>query len=108
MADQENLKKEIYDTLLAVEAPTAFACAGSIDNHVNPCLHLNQHGTIGLPVSTHDVDVLISKSQQSPFGKGTETIVDTSVRKSWQLDPSEFSIRNPNWDTMMNRVFRNV
>ncbi|EXJ91766.1 hypothetical protein A1O3_00316 [Capronia epimyces CBS 606.96] len=48
------------------------------------------------------------RARQSPFGKGAETVVDTSVRKSWQLDPTQFSLRNPKWKAMMDQILQKV
>src|SRR5882757_198666 len=102
------IKDALSRILCEVVMPTAFACGHSIEDAPNPGLFLNDYGTIGLPLSKQDADIIISKSRQSPFGKGSETLVDTSIRKSWDLDPSQFTLCNPQWDKMMGRVLRDV
>ncbi|KAL9622654.1 MAG: hypothetical protein Q9160_002964 [Pyrenula sp. 1 TL-2023] len=57
-----------------------------------------------MPLSEYDAKAIISKSKQSPFGRGSDTVLDTSIRKSWQLDPSQFSIRNARWNGMIRRL----
>ena len=47
---------------------------------------------------------LIKISNRAPFGRGEQTIVDTSVRCTWQLNPSQFSINNPNWEKSLNTL----
>lgn len=89
-----DLKHRIARVLDDVLGPTSFACGHVFHEFPNPGLSLNDHGIVGLPLSKRDAEVIISKSRQSPFGKGAETLVDTSVRKSWQLDPAQFSLRN--------------
>lgn len=63
---------------------------------------------IGLPVSKHDADILIAKARHSPFGKGEKTVVDESVRKSWELDSSQFSLSNPDWSECMETILTAV
>ncbi|EXJ60531.1 hypothetical protein A1O7_04684 [Cladophialophora yegresii CBS 114405] len=104
----QQLKDEIFDVLSIAQGPSAFACGGGLESAQNPGLYLEDHGIIGLPLSQHDAQTIISKSQQSPFGKGSQTIVDTSIRKSWQLDPSQFTIRNPKWQQAVDNVARKI
>ncbi|KAK5184240.1 hypothetical protein LTR44_003746 [Exophiala sp. CCFEE 6388] len=65
-------------------------------------------GESGYHFSKHDAEAIISKARQSPFGKGAETLVDTTVRKSWQLEPSQFQIRNPQWNSTVNKILGQV
>lgn len=41
-----------------------------------------------------DLDALIPLLKPSPFGLGEKTVLDTSVRNSWQLNPDEFLVWN--------------
>lgn len=77
-------------------------------NPPNPGLYIKDHGVIGMPLSAHDAKLIISKSKQSPFGKGHETLVDTTVRKSWELDASQVSIRNPLWNESIRDLVTTV
>lgn len=92
------LKQDISNILLDITGPSSFAYGSKIPNPPNPGLYIKDHGVIGMPLSQYDAKVIISKSQQSPFGKGSKTLVDTCIRKSWELDTSQFTIRNPLWD----------
>jgi hypothetical protein len=69
---------------------------------------LKNYGTIGLPLSAGDAAVIVSASHAAPFGKGSETIVDSSVWKTWELSPSDFEIRNPAWQTFLQSVVEKV
>lgn len=48
---------------------------------------------LAFPLTTHQVQQIRSVAEKAPFGKGTETVVDESVRKAWQIhgDKVEFS-----------------
>ncbi len=39
---------------------------------------------------------------------GSRTVVDESVRKTWQLNPDQFELRNPKWPSVMRNVTRQV
>ncbi len=46
---------------------------------------------------------------QVPNGKGAETIVDTSVRCTWQLDPEQFTINDStSWKEQVDVLLQNV
>jgi hypothetical protein len=47
---------------------------------------------------------IISRAAQAPFGKGTETLVDKTVRDTWEIDPASVSILNPKWGEYMDHV----
>lgn len=37
---------------------------------------------------------------------GSETIVNESVRKTWELDPNAFRFQNPEWQPCVSRIAR--
>ena len=37
---------------------------------------------------------------------GSETIVNESVRKTWEVDPTNFNFSNPDWDVSVQRTAR--
>ena len=63
----------------------------------NPGLNLlvNGIGRIGLPLSEREAKVIISGCKQAPFGKGERTVVDTSVRDTWEMDASQVRCQFP-------------
>jgi len=44
------------------------------------------------PVYESEAAKFIKQFEQAPFGKGEKTLVDTTVRNSWQLGPKEFTV----------------
>ncbi|KAH8103882.1 hypothetical protein BXZ70DRAFT_923215 [Cristinia sonorae] len=49
-------------------------------------MNLDGVGTIGLPLGAHDAEAIIQAARQAPFGMGEHTVVDTTVRDTWELD----------------------
>jgi hypothetical protein len=75
---------------------------------VLPGLEVHGVGPIGLPVSADDARRLIAVAGQAPYGLGTETIVDTDVRRVWQIEPSQFALRNPGWEAQVGAMVKAV
>ena len=98
------LRAALDECLTNVRSSGSFAVFERLSNPVNPGLYLKDYGSIGLPLSNGDAKVIISASHPSPFGKGSDTIVDSSVRKSWELSPSDFKIRNPAWQNFLQSI----
>lgn len=64
-----------------------------------PGLSVKGIGMISLPLQDEDIaKKLVNVASQSPFGKGPDTLMDTSVRKSWQIEPDKVSFANPSFE----------
>ena len=85
-------------------ADATFAISGSISNAANPGLFVKGLGGIGLPLSEHDAQRLAGSCHQAPFGKGSETVIDTSVRNTWELNSTQFELQNPAWPETLNEI----
>jgi hypothetical protein len=84
---QEFLDEVLYDG--------TFSSFHTHNTYANPGLYLNGYGSVGLPLATRDAKGITEICKQAPFGKGDETLVDTSVRNTWELDTKDFECRNP-------------
>lgn len=104
----DDIRDGLDECLSNIKGTGTFALFESLDNPPNPGLYLEQGGTIGLPLSGRDAQAIISASHAAPFGKGEETIVDTRVRKTWELSPSDFELRNPAWKKFVNSIVAKV
>jgi hypothetical protein len=69
----------------------------------NPSIKIKDVGNVGLPMSPRDIDAVKQASHQAPFGKGTETIVDESVRKTWQINATDIVCSNPRWENWVTK-----
>lgn len=71
---------------------------------VLPGLDVKGIGPIGVPVRPADAKRIIGTARQAPYGRGEATIVDTDVRRVWQLEPSQFTLRNAAWNEALAGV----
>lgn len=76
-----------------------------------PCmlgLEIKDFGVVSLPFQDPQASELIKRCEQAPFGKNSKTLVDKAVRDSYQLDPSQFKINNPDWSKKLDEVVSRV
>jgi hypothetical protein len=97
IAAMDDLVGAIHHCLSDVQTDGSFAVFSPLDNAPNPGIYLKNGGVVGLPLSERDALAIVAASHEAPFGKGEQTIIDTSVRKTWELSPDDFELRNPAW-----------
>ena len=101
----------IHDKLLEalgeVDRPGDF-CTWGDRPLVMPGLEVDRMGVVGLPLTKTHARKLIKLCRQAPYGKGTETVVDTDVRRVWELDPAQFQLTNPKWDELVASIVDDV
>lgn len=94
---EKDLKRRMRECLTEVKYDGTFFSFTKSTTYVNPGLHISNFGSVGLPLASRDAEAIARICKQSPFGKGSEAIIDTSVRKTWELDRDQFECRNPAW-----------
>jgi hypothetical protein len=97
--------RSLHDHLLTalgtVDRPGTFCLSGDLPL-VMPGLEVEGLGALRLPLGQRQARQLIQQCHQAPYGKGTETLVDTEVRRVWELDPEQFHLTNPKWQEWLS------
>ncbi len=62
-----------------------------------PMLTVERVGLLSFPVPDSQVRALIEAADRAPYGKGAETLVDTGVRDSWQIDACRIGLGGRAW-----------
>jgi hypothetical protein len=99
--------EELDAVLRKIDRPGSFCVSGS-SPVVLPGLSVEGMGPIALPLTSQQAEELKQHCQQAPYGKGEKTLVDTSVRRVWELKPERFELTNPDWDTFIASTLRQV
>jgi len=73
-----------------------------------PGLVVDGLGKVSLPLGSSQARELIGCCQQAPYGKGTQTLVDTSVRRVWELDSEHIQLTNPKWPLLIDSIIEEV
>lgn len=82
MDDFDHLKYDFGEELDAFETKSSFYATAVLPEG-NPGLTIEGLGRFGVALSQPEVRRIISKCRHAPFGKGSDTIVDTAVRNTW-------------------------
>ncbi|WP_305909772.1 2OG-Fe(II) oxygenase [Methylomarinum sp. Ch1-1] len=99
--------KPLLDILEQINKPGSF-CA--IDE-MQPCfpgLEIEHVGTIGLPLIDEQARQIIAQASQAPYGLGDKTLVDTDIRRVWELQPEQFRLTNPDWDLRLSETIESI
>ena len=77
--------------LESVNRPGDFCAHGRVFAPM-PRLEVDGVGTLSFPVPESQVRALIGVAERAPYGKGEETLVDTSVRDCRQIDSARIRL----------------
>ena len=101
--------RSIIDTLNSIEKPGIYAVGGETTMPLPAISLVDEPDTIlGLPLCESQAKHVIELASRAPYGKGEKTIVDTSVRCTWQLEPKQFIINNTRWERGLNKLLAKV
>lgn len=119
-------KSALSERLDQVKPAGSFATAGQCSTLSRPALDVKGHGLVGLPLTENTAKAIVDVCHRAPFGKGifqlqrrlrrsqaddctgSQTIVDESVRKTWELDPTNFRFGNPDWHSSVQGIAYNA
>ncbi|KIH86389.1 hypothetical protein SPBR_08095 [Sporothrix brasiliensis 5110] len=88
-------KTGVRAALDLIQSPGDFAVWKVLkDTPADLGLHMlvNGVGSIDFPLREASAKQIIAQAKQAPYGRGEETVVDTSVRNTWELDASQFKL----------------
>ena len=82
-------------------------CVGGTLPATNAGLTVTGVGPVPLPLKSTMAKSLIAVAQIAPFGKGTKTLVDTKVRKTFEIDASQIQL-SAEWEKTIEEVVSQV
>ena len=98
-----SIADELAAYLCTVRTPGDFFTAGSIDFPL-PRLEVSGVGPIALPLLPSQAEKLISVAQRAPYGRGAKTLVDTAVRRTWQIGADRVRIEGKAWARTLQTI----
>lgn len=101
------LTTRLATTLQNLQSPGGFYANGTLEIFP-PCIEVDQVGRISLPLIPVQAEQLVQVAEQAPYGKGYETLVDTKVRRTWQLDAKQVSLSGKYWQKNLSEIVSNV
>ena len=102
----KDLKKSLSNAI-SVSIRAAKFCYGGTMPNSDPRIEVENVGVLKFPLKPKAVKGIIEQCQIAPFGKGTKTLVDTKVRKTFELSPDRFRVSDQ-WNSKVADVIATV
>lgn len=93
--------------LARVKRPGDFFVRGAMEMPL-PTIEIEGVGVLSFPVPEEQARKLIQEAERAPYGRGPETVLDTSVRNMWQLPPGKARIGGKSWKEHLDRIVSRV
>src|SRR5215471_894764 len=95
--------EELAELLSTVQRPGDFFASGRLEL-LAPRLTVDGIGQIALPLLPVQAGQLIALAERAPYGRGAATIIDTNVRRTWQIGPDRVGLDGKHWQATLDRV----
>jgi hypothetical protein len=103
-----SITEDLAKILAHVDRPGDFYVVGRTEL-LAPRIEVEGVGLLALPLLAAQAKRLIKVATRAPYGRGAETVVDTKVRRTWQIEASRVVIGGKHWaQTLAGIVARAV
>lgn len=102
-----SITNELAAILTTVRRPGDFFASGLIEL-LAPQLEVDGVGQIALPLLPTQAKQLVAAAERAPFGLGEQTLVDTAVRRTWQIGPDQVRIQGRGWARTLSAILTRV
>lgn len=103
----EDYQKNIREILEGAKSTGDF-CTGGKCRLPLPGLDIRGVGLVSLPLSSAQLGAIKTVATLAPFGKGSDTVVDTAVRDTLQIDADRVTMTNPAWHAALQTLVGQV
>ena len=69
-----------------------------------PNLEVEGVGRISLPLLPVQAEQLVAVAERAPYGRGEETLIDTDVRRTWQIGPEHIRLGGREWPRTIDAI----
>jgi len=98
-----SITEQLFTVLHNVQRPGQFYATGTLEIFP-PQLEVEGVGRIALPLLQMQAEQLVAAAEQAPYGRGQETLVDTEVRRTWQIDASRVKLGGRHWQKTIDDI----
>jgi 2-oxoglutarate-Fe(II)-dependent oxygenase superfamily protein len=97
----------LANVLGTVRRPGDFFVSGTTEIPA-PRLEVDGVGVVALPLLPAQAEQLVAVAERSPYGRGADTLVDTGVRRTWQIGADRVRIGGRHWARAMEGILARV
>lgn len=99
--------KPLEAVMSGVNRPGDFFVSGAMELPM-PQVEVEGAGMLSFPLPDAQIAAIVRRAERAPYGSGSETIVDTSVRKVWQIAPGKVQIGGKSWAANFGTILSKV
>ncbi|MEO6277058.1 2OG-Fe(II) oxygenase [Roseateles sp.] len=99
----DSINDALAAALQNVRTPGDFCASGECALSM-PLIEVDGVGPIALPLLPVQAAQLIAVAERAPYGRGGETLVDTDVRRTWQVGADHVRIAGKHWREMLEGI----
>ncbi|KAH9452480.1 hypothetical protein MJO28_008622 [Puccinia striiformis f. sp. tritici] len=103
-----DLKNNLLEAFDSIVTSGSFAAWGELPTTPPTGLYVEGVGEIGMPLTDESIRKLINKSHQAPFGRRSDTLIDLSVRNTWEINGDQLRFLDPAWTPYLNDISKRV
>jgi predicted 2-oxoglutarate/Fe(II)-dependent dioxygenase YbiX len=97
------ITQELAKILTDVDRPGDYFVTGRAE-FLAPRIEVEGVGLIALPLLPAQAKQLIKAATRAPFGRGAETVVDTKVRRTWQIEAGRVTVGGKHWPRTLDDI----
>jgi len=94
---------DLAKILPTIRRPGDFYATGAMELFA-PNLEVDGVGRISLPLLPVQAQQLVAVSTRAPYGRGEETVVNTNVRRTWQIDADRIHLGGRHWMQTLDAI----
>ena len=94
---------KLAELLSTVRRPSDFIVSGRTE-FLAPRIEIDGVGPLSLPLLPTQAQQLVAVAERAPYGRGADTIVNTSVRRTWQIAPNRLRIAGKHWAPTLDGI----
>lgn len=98
-----DINRTLAGVLGTVRRPGDFYVSGRQEIFA-PSITVDGVGAVSLPLLAQQAVQLAAVAEQAPYGRGPETLVDTEVRRTWQIGAEHVHIGGRHWATDLQAI----
>lgn len=103
----KDFKKQLTEALDTITTSGTFFSTG-VNNFCFPKMSVKNLDEIAFPLNKIQIQALISIAHKAPFGKGSETILDSNVRNCWEIDGTQLEFEGNTWNNLLNKTIAKI
>ncbi|MBF0393704.1 MAG: 2OG-Fe(II) oxygenase, partial [Alphaproteobacteria bacterium] len=98
-----SLNTDLAAALSTVRRTAEFCVSGAADLAL-PALEVEGVGPVALPLLPIQAEQLVAAAERAPFGRGEKTVLDMTVRRTWQFDAGRVRLGGRSWARTLDAV----